>query len=142
MIKVRNLTFLMCLIAFSPLFAGNAVANDVGGDQTVSTPIFVTLEPIHLPVISSDGRVKGYVFVLVSLEVANDEIADEIKIIAPRFHHALLRAAYGKRIGRKDSPERVDAGVLKRRLLPAAQGVKDDITVDSIIIINIHPDKG
>ncbi|NBB82948.1 MAG: hypothetical protein GVY28_06025 [Alphaproteobacteria bacterium] len=100
-------------------------------------PVFVEFNPLRLPILGDD-RVEQIVDIIVVLEVADQETADEVIAVAPRLTDAFMQDLYGELHVQEIAPNgTVDLRRIKRRLVDAAnrtlgEGVVRDALVQMV----------
>jgi flagellar basal body-associated protein FliL len=120
--------------AFMMLSGGEPSAD--GEPQEIaapSEPIYLRLEGLTAPVIRAN-RIRHYVFLNVTLEMATTAARDEAVKLKPRLHDAFLRDFYSKSVTDKDGSGRLDFEAIQRRLVKQAKGVLGDDQVLNALV--------
>lgn len=111
------------LVALVLLLAGGGAATwlfvlqpkDASADEAAEElvevppePVFVDFQPVRLPLIRS-GRVTQHITLVFTLEVPDEEMADQVIQISPLLHDAYMSALYGE----LHYEDLVDGGVVR-----------------------------
>ena len=100
---------------------------------------YVEMKPLSAPVINKANKVLFNVLLVMSLEVSDSSVKDDIARMMPRLRDRMLRELYANGIMRHDGTGRFDLEGVKERMLNVAQGtVKADMIRDVLVVSAIR----
>lgn len=96
-------------------------------------PIYLRMEGLTAPIIRAN-RIRHYIFLNVSLEMADTSARDEAMTLRPRLHDAFLREFYSKSVTDKDGKGTIDFAAIKKRLQKQANTVLGEGQVLDVLV--------
>ncbi|ANK80658.1 MAG: hypothetical protein TEF_07490 [Rhizobiales bacterium NRL2] len=98
-----------------------------------SEPIYLRMEGLTAPIIRAN-RIRHYIFLNVTMEMASSTARDEAMTLKPRLHDAFLREFYGRSVTDKDGSGRIDFESVKNRLVKQANEVLGEGQVIDVLV--------
>lgn len=131
---VRSFALALCLLAGLPAMTAHA---SEGGEAAAPAagPAVLKIKPVMLPVTTASGAVEKYAQMEVTLELSGGMTAQEAQAAQPRVQAAILDQIY-KAIdaGLIVRGAIANAGVLRKKLGDAAEGILGKGTVGRVLI--------
>lgn len=122
--------------------AEQAPAEEAGKEGEVSAVKYVELDPIILPIIDRDG-ITQTISMVVSVQVADEAKAEEVRQKLPRLADAYLSDMYGT-LSKSSSMEGgvIKVSVLKERLTGITHKVLGEGVADDVLLQVLQQHKG
>ena len=98
-------------------------------------PEYIRLDPISVP-IRGKRKISHYVFLSLSLEVANSGETDRVQRYRPKLRDAFIRDLNGKTVLSKAGDGTLDFDAIKKRLIRRAEKILGKGIVTDVLIIN------
>ncbi|WP_416899781.1 MAG: flagellar basal body-associated FliL family protein [Minwuia sp.] len=108
-------------------------AEEIAAAAAAREPVYLRMEGLTAPIIRTN-RIRHYIFLNVTLEMADTSARDEAMKIRPRLHDAFLREFYSKSITDKDGRGTIDFESIKRRLAKQADKVLGENQVLNVLV--------
>ncbi len=115
-----------------------AEAAKAAHNAMIKPAIYVELNPLILPIVDENG-ISQTVSLVVSVEVADQMTADQVKNLQPRLHDAFLQDMYGV-LSRKAvmSGGVIQVDKIKERLQRVCQTVVGEGAVKDVLLQVVH----
>ena len=110
-------------------------------EKEVNKELFVTLDPLILPIIGSHG-VSQTVSLVIVIEVADEKQAEIVKTLTPRLKDAYIQDMYGVLSRKNVMPNgTLDVGMIKERLNHISRDVLGEGVVKDVLlqVVQQHP---
>lgn len=101
-----------------------------------ANPILVSVERISAP-LTKDGKVSGYVYLNLNIEVADEEAGQAVHDNMPKLRAAFAADLYGASIADPKEPDRADIPAIQSRLLKVARHVFSDEAIKKIYVSKV-----
>lgn len=96
-------------------------------------PIYVRMDGLTAPIMNGT-HIRHYIFLNVTLEMADEAASESAIVLKPRLTDAFLREFYSKSIGHPDGGGTIDFDAVKKRLLRQARAVLGDGKVVDVLV--------
>jgi flagellar FliL protein len=121
--------------AFMMLGGEDTAAKEEAEVEVVASrePIYMRMEGLTAPIIRSN-RIRHYIFLNVTLEMADNSARSDAMTLRPRLHDAFLREFYSKSVTDKEGKGTIDFDAIKKRLHKQANKVLgEDMVLDVLV---------
>lgn len=99
----------------------------------VTEPVYLRMEGLTAPIIRAN-RIRHYIFLNVTLQMADNSARDDAMVLRPRLHDAFLREFYTKSVTTKDGRGALDFEAIKKRLHRQANKVLGEDKVMDVLV--------
>lgn len=114
-----------------PEIVGEAAAETPAAEA--EEPVYVEMQPLSAPVMRNK-RVRYYIHMKVSLQVAGEEAKLKVYQHMPRLRDAFVRELHARSVTRGRDDQSVDFGTVKARLLAQSESVLGAGVVTDVLV--------
>ncbi|MEH6403153.1 MAG: hypothetical protein V7750_07260 [Sneathiella sp.] len=131
---------LVCVLAFSilNLGLGNVFASSAAEEAPATDePQYLELKPLSIPIRRSNGSIRYYMFISVSLEFDDGDKKDHARRMIPRIRDAFLQDLSGRSVLYKEKGRGMNFELVKKRLLKQSSRVLSKNAPVSIHVVKV-----
>jgi|GEM_PF-2945136 len=128
------------VLAFSFLTLGTGTvfaASSAEETEAAEKPYYLELKPLSIPIRRSNGSIRYYMFMAVSLEFGEEDKKDHARRMIPRLRDAFLQDLSGRSVLHKDKRQGMNFELVKKRLMKQSSRVLSKNAPDAVHIVKV-----